>query len=728
MLDAALSALSGFADPGMLILLGIGVIAGLGMGVLPGLGGTAAVGILLPFAVALEPQQSLPILIGAVAVVHHSDVITAILLRVPGSASAAVVMPDGNAMAKQGQAARALALCFVASMVGGVLGAVGLTFSIPIAEPLVLSFGSPELFMLTVLGISLAALLSQGNMLKGLVSGTLGLLIGMIGAAPAAAVYRFSFGSDALLDGIGLIPLALGFFGLAEIAHMVAKKSAIAERIEVGGGWLQGARESLREWKMMLRGVIVGMWAGVLPGLGATAGTYMAYGQAAATAKSEDRKKFGRGDPRGLVAAESAANSVEAGDLIPTLLFGIPGGAPAALLLGALLAYGIQPGPQMITDHLDIMYTIVWSFAIASVIGSVVCFFLAKPLARLSFVPFQYLAPGLLLIMFVASFSDSGQFGALIAMLLLGVIGYVMKETDFPRAPLLIGFILSVPMERYYFLTDSLYTTGEWIQRPFVLVMLAILVTPVVIMVVKKVRSGRGAKAGTSGSAADDSVHAAGEATAKHPAMAGTATTTSGAGVSVDPGGSPRPLSDGHLASAGADGPAGASRGGSAPEDPPADDEGNLNRTWWPALFGALVLVAFAGALVVSQDYSSRARLMPELISALGIVLTGGFLIREGVAIARGRRRGTLWNLELSQTTVAFGWLVLFIVLVNFLGFTVAALVYVPLFLWRVSRMGVLGLSIYTVAAVALLVVGYLYGNIDMPAGTVLPVLPFLQA
>ncbi|HET8600408.1 MAG TPA: tripartite tricarboxylate transporter permease, partial [Segeticoccus sp.] len=679
MLDAALTALAGFANPGTILLLAIGVVAGLAMGVLPGLGGTAAVGILLPFVITLDPHQSLPILIGAVAVVHHSDVITAILLRVPGSASAAVIMPDGNALARKGQAARALSLCFVASMIGGTLGAVGLTFSIPIAEPLVLAFGSPELFMLTILGISLAALLSKGNMLKGLVSAGLGLLVGMIGAAPAAAVYRYSFGADSLLDGVGLIPLALGLFGLAEIAHMVARKTAIAEKIDVGGGWLQGAKEALREWKMTLRGVLVGMWAGVLPGLGATAGTYMAYGQAAATAKGEERKSFGRGNPRGLVAAESAANSVEAGDLIPTLLFGIPGGAPAALLLGALLAYGIQPGPQMITNHLDVMYTVVWSFAIASVVGSVVCFFLAKPLARLSFVPFQYLAPGLLLIMLVASYTESGQFGAIVAMLVLGVIGYVMKQADFPRAPLLIGFILSVPMERYYFLTDNLYTTGEWIRRPFVIVMFVILAVPVVLRAVRWVRQrGRIPSTHTTGS---DMV----QEQVVEPALVGA---TAGGRGSAPTGG---------VASGQPDGGDGAS--GPAEDD---GEEGGLAKSIWPLIFASLTLATFIAALVVGEGYPSRARLMPVLVALLGIALTALLLGREVVAVVRGQRRVPAWNLQVSQTCLAFGWLLLFVLLVYFLGFVVAALIYVPLFLIRVSRLSLGRTVAYTAVAVCL--------------------------
>lgn len=707
MFDAAMSALAGFADPGTLLMLCIGVVAGLAMGVLPGLGGTAAVGILLPFVITLPPQQSLAVLIGAVAVVHHSDVITAVLLRVPGSASAAVIMADGNALARRGQAARALSLCFVASMIGGLLGAVGLTFSIPIAQPLVLAFGSPELFMLTVLGIGLAALLSQGNMLKGLVAGSMGLLIGMIGAAPAAATYRFSFGADSLLDGVGLVPLALGLFGLAEIAHLVARRSAVAERVEVGDGWRQGALEALREWKTALRGVFVGMWAGVLPGLGATAGTYMAYGQAVATTRGDERKTFGHGNTRGLVAAESAANSVEAGDLIPTLLFGIPGAAPAALLLGALLAYGIQPGPQMITDHLDVMYTVVWSFVIASVVGSLVCFFLVKPLARLSYVPFQYLAPALLLVMFAAAYSESTQFGGLVVMLVLGVVGYALKVADFPRSPLLIGFILSVPLERYYFLTSNLYSTGEWIKRPLVIAMMVVLLIPLLLVPVRRLRARRTQRAAATSSVLEDevleplAVGAAGDpANVRRTADVRSASSTAAAGAGDEE-----------------DGPSEVDR-----------EEGALASTVWPFIIAVVALAAFVTAYIVAQGYPSRARLVPTLVTVLGTALTCVLAVREGLAILRRRRRGAAWNHELTHTALAFGWLVLLVALVNFLGFVVGALVFLPLFLLVVSRLSVIKTVLYTVAAVALLVVAYLYGNIDLPGGMMLPLLPGFQA
>lgn len=501
MLDAALSALGALLDPTTLAFLLAGVLAGLVIGIIPGLGGTGAVAILLPFVFIIEPHQALALIVGAVAVVHTSDTISSVLIGIPGSASATVLMLDGHEMAKQGQGARALAIAFLSSMAGGLLGAVGLTLSIPLARPLVLNLGSPELFMLTVLGISLAALLSRGNMLKGLVAGAFGLLLGEVGAAPAAADYRFTFGTLFLNEGLDLVAVALGIFGIAEVVSLVARKTSVAAGSGIGSGWGIGLRDVLRHWTHVLRGAFVGIWAGVLPGIGATAGTWMAYGQARATARKKGKNKFGKGDPRGIIAPESANNSVEAGDLIPTLLFGIPGGAPAALLLGALLVFGIEPGPRIITDHLDIVYTIVWAFALASVIGAALCFLFSFPLAKLSFVRFPVLAGGLIVILFTSGFQESQQIAVLQIMLLLGAIGWLMKSTGFPRAPFLIGFVLSVPLERYYYLTANLYSFSEWALRPGVLVMAAVLVVPLILAALRwaKARAGR-----SGGGSADD--------------------------------------------------------------------------------------------------------------------------------------------------------------------------------------------------------------------------------
>jgi len=489
MLDSAMAALASLADPALLVMLLVGVIAGLVMGLIPGLGGTGAVAILLPVTFGMEPASALALLIGALAVVHTSDTVSAVLLGAPGSASASVTMLDGYSMARKGQAKRALSLAFLSSMAGGVIGAIGLTLAIPLARPLVLSFASPELFMLTVLGVALAAVLSRGNVVKGLVAGLLGLLLGMVGTSPTTAEERFTFGSLFLGDGLSLVAVALGIFGLAEIASRASQRKGEDAPIKVTGGWGSGIREWLGHWTQVIRGALIGIWAGVLPGVGATAGTWLAYGQAVATAK--DKRQFGKGDPRGIVGPESANNSVEAGDLIPTLLFGIPGGVPSAMLLGMLLTYGIQPGPTIITDHLDLMYLIVWSFAIASVLGALFCFLTVRPLASLTKVPFAVLAAGLVAIMLLGSFQEGGQLGDLWVMLLLGVAGWVLKSTGFPRAPFLIGFVLAIPLERYYFLTDSLYNGLDWMLRPGTLVFIAILVLPILWNVFKWFRARR---------------------------------------------------------------------------------------------------------------------------------------------------------------------------------------------------------------------------------------------
>jgi putative tricarboxylic transport membrane protein len=659
MLDAALAALSSFADPSLVGMLVAGVLAGLVMGMIPGLGGTGAVAVLLPFVYVLEPQQALALIIGAVAVVHTSDTITAVLVGIPGSASATVTLLDGHALAKQGQAARALSMAFLSSMAGGVLGAIGLTLSIPIARPLVLAFGSPELFMLTVLGVSLTALLSRGNILKGMLAGVFGLLLGQVGAAPAAADYRFTFGSLFLTEGLDLVAVALGVFGLAEIASLIAKRGSVAPQTGLGGGWGLGVRDFLTHWRSVLSGAAVGIWAGVLPGIGATAGTWMAYGQAVATAK--DKRRFGKGDPRGIIAPESANNSVEAGDLIPTLLFGIPGGAPAALLLGALLVFGVEPGPRLITEDLDIVYTIVYSFAFASILGAGLCFFLSIPLAKLSFVRFPVIAAGLVVIMFTSAFQESEQYNVLLVMLGLGVVGYLMKVCGFPRAPFLIGFVLAIPLERYYYLTANLYDSDEWIVRPGVLAMLGLLLLPIPLALLRRYRRRT------------------------------------------------RP-----------------------PEDlPPLEDdeagaEVSWAHTWWPIAVAAAFLVLFVGALVLTQDFSENAQLVPRLVAIAGILLSVGTIAQELVARRRAIREGEgvpdrEWAQELKWSAYAFVWLVVFLVLVYFGGAVIAAAVFVPLFLWIVASVRLRTVVLYTSGVIAALLVLQAVAGVSLPLGLYTP-------
>ncbi|WP_030105042.1 tripartite tricarboxylate transporter permease [Actinoalloteichus caeruleus] len=694
MLDAAASALGGFLDPQMILMLISGVLAGLVMGIIPGLGGTGAVAILLPFVFVLEPQQALALIIGATAVIHTSDTITAVLIGVPGSASATVTTLDGHAMAKQGQAARALSIAFISSMVGGLVGAIGLTLAIPLARPLVLMFGSPELFMLTVLGISLAALLSRGNVAKGLLAGAFGLLIGQIGAAPAAAEYRFTFGSLFLTEGLDLVAVALGTFGIAEIIALIARKTSVASKTGIGGGWGRGFRDVLTHWGQVLRGALVGVWAGVLPGIGATAGSWIAYGQAIATSK--DKRRFGKGDPRGIAAPEGANTSIAAGDLIPTLLFGIPGSAAAALLLGALLVFGIEPGPRLITQDLDLVYTIIWSFALAAVLGAALCFLLAAPLARLSFIRFPVLAGGLVVIMFVAAFQASQEFGVMQVMLLLGVFGWLMKMCDYPRAPFLIGFVLSIPLERYYFLTESLYEPTEWLTRPGVVVMIAILLAPLLFKLVKALLRARRQR-----NAAPASVGAGATSEGTSPGAAGSGTDTDDQGERSND------------ATTGGDG---------AAAEPVISEPGpTFTGTYWPMSLAGVFLVVFGGAWVMSQGFGEDARLVPQLVAGIGVLLTLIVGVQEYRRWREERGRDAEWRTEVKWTAHALGWLCLYLAITWVIGAVLAAAVFVPLFLWRVASMRPVPIAIYTSVVVAALVLLQVLADISMPMGWFTP-------
>jgi TctA family transporter len=666
MTESALAALQSLADPSLLLMLAVGVIAGLVIGLVPGLGGTGAVAILLPVTFGMEPAQALAMLIGALAVVHTSDTVAAVLLGAPGSASASVTMLDGYAMARRGQAKRALSLAFLSSMAGGVIGAIGLTLAIPLARPMVLSLGSPELFMLTVLGVSLAAVLSRGNVTKGLTAGFLGLLLGLVGTSPTTAEERFTFGSLFLSDGLSLVAVALGVFGLAEIAGRVGQRRVTERPVSLSGGWSSGIREWVGHWTQVIRGSLVGIWAGVLPGVGATAGTWLAYGQAVATAK--DKRKFGKGDPRGIVGPESANNSVEAGDLIPTLLFGIPGGVPSAMLLGMLLTYGIQPGPAIVTDHLDLMYVIIWSFAIASVVGAFLCFLATPSLAKLTKVPFAVLGPGLLVVMLLGAYQEGGQLGDLWVMVALGVVGWLLKATGSPRAPFLIGFVLAIPMERYYYLTTSLYGGTGWLDRPGVLLFLAVLVLPLAWSLVKRARR-------------------------RHPQSVDEGHRQEGAG------------------------------GGD-------DVEGLLAGTRWSAGVAAGALVLFAAAFVVSGTFSAEARLMPRLVSVGGFLVSALLLwqelrrLRPGSAGAAKVSRsepdpalGSRRRKDLVLAARTFAAMAAFLLLVAFGGYLAAVLVFVPLFLLYAARAVTRTAVVYTLVLACVLLALPSLLPVDLPMG-----------
>ncbi|MBD3678521.1 MAG: tripartite tricarboxylate transporter permease [Rhodobacteraceae bacterium] len=485
MLENALTALDALFDPIRLAALFVGMIVGMVFGMLPGLGGVAAVSILLPFVFYLDDYSGLAMLLGAISVVYTSDTITSVLLGAPGSPASAPTAIEGHALAKKGEAARALGVGFLASMVGGLMGAAILFFAIPIAGPIVLMLSTPELFMFALVGLFFASSMVGKDLAKGLAAACLGVLLGVVGPAQAAADFRYTFGQVYLLDGFSLTIVALGLFGVAEAISMLAAGGGISHKPMTVSNWGAGFQDFWNAKWLVVRASVIGVFGGFVPAVGASASTWVAYGHAMRSTK--DKSKFGKGEIRGIAASEGANNATVISDLVPTLLFSVPGGPAAAIFLGALFSFGYYPGPRMITQNPDLMFLIVWSVALTSIVGAALCFAVAPLLARLTSIPFAIIATPLILIMIVGAYQSTSTMGDIFMLFMLGTLGWLMKHGGWPRAPALVGFVLSGPMEQYFWLTNQIHG-WSWLTRPGVLIIASFIVIPMVINLVKWVR------------------------------------------------------------------------------------------------------------------------------------------------------------------------------------------------------------------------------------------------
>ncbi|WP_353475552.1 tripartite tricarboxylate transporter permease [Salipiger sp. H15] len=429
-------------QPKQLMYLVCGVLLGLSIGVLPGLGGIAGLALLLPFMYGMEPVAGLALMVGLIAVIPTSDTFSSVLLGIPGSSASQATVLDGFPLAKQGHAARALSAAFTASLFGGLFGAVILSFFILIARSLILAFGLPEMLMITVLGMSMVAILAGRVPLKGVVAAGAGVLFGTIGAAPAGGSLRMStYDIPYLVDGFQLVIVGLGIYAVPEIVSLLRQDRPIAEGGTLGDGWGQGVRDWWQHKWLSARCAVIGVIVGVIPGLGGSVVDWLAYGSAVQTAK--DRSKFGQGDIRGVIAPESSNNAKEGGGLVPTLIFGIPGSGSMAIFLGGLALLNMTPGPQMVRNNIDITYTIVWSLALANVVGAGLCILLSKWIAKMTTIRFTIIAPYLFMIIAFAAFQSRQSALDLAALVFIGIIGIMLRRFDFSRPAFLIGFVLS---------------------------------------------------------------------------------------------------------------------------------------------------------------------------------------------------------------------------------------------------------------------------------------------
>ncbi|MET3923910.1 tripartite tricarboxylate transporter permease [Devosia sp. 2618] len=475
--DALFEALGNVLTLQHFMYLMVGVLVGLVVGVLPGLGGIVGMSLLLPFVYGMDPTSALAMLIGMLPVLAIADTFASVLMGIPGSSASQATILDGFPMAKKGQAARALSAAFSASLIGGLFGAVVLTLCVLAARPLILSFGAAELFMLTLFGLSMVGVLSGQSLAKGVAACAAGLALGSVGAAPATGEYRMDFGTLYLMDGVPLVVVGLALFAIPEIGDLLRKNSTIAEKSSgLGTGWRQGIKDTwIYRW-LTLRCAGLGAILGMIPGLGGSVVDWIAYGHVVQTSK--DRAEFGKGDVRGVIAPESTTSAKEGGGLVPTLLFGIPGSGSMAIFLAGMVLIGLQPGPAMVGQNLGMTYTIVWSLAIANVLGTILCLFLAPGIARITTIRFALIAPFMLMVISFAAFQPSRSLLDLVALLVIGVFGILLRRFGWPRPAFLIGFVLATQGERYLYQAVQ-FSGWSFFGRPIVIIIALIIIVSV---------------------------------------------------------------------------------------------------------------------------------------------------------------------------------------------------------------------------------------------------------
>ena len=491
MLEAALTALSIIFDWSRIGFLLLGVVLGLLFGVIPGIGGLVGLSLLLPFTFALDPFAGLAMLIGLGAVTATSDSIPAILFGVPGTSGAAATVMDGHPMARNGDASKAFGAAFTASMLGGLFGALILGVSIPFLRPLMLSIATPELLAMIIFGLTLVATLGGKNALKGIAAACLGLFLATIGEEDQMGVWRWTFDSLYLWEGIPIVPIALGLFALPELADLAIRRQSVTTNVSVAkkSTQFQGAIEALKRPFLTFRCSAIGCIIGAIPGLGSAVVDWIAYGHALRTEKGAS-KTFGTGDVRGVIATETANNSKEGGSLVTTIAFGVPGSASMALLLGAFVVYGIVPGPQMLSRNLDVTYSLVWSIVIANIVGAALCFLFVKQLAKVALIRPGILVPLILAITFIGAYQARTSWMDIYILVSAGILGFTMKRLGWARPPLLLGFVLGGIFERYMFLSVNIYGLS-WLTRPVVMVILALALYGLMTPIYKRWREAR---------------------------------------------------------------------------------------------------------------------------------------------------------------------------------------------------------------------------------------------
>lgn len=426
----------------------IGTFLGLYVGVIPGLTATMAVALLIGLTFKFPVLLALGLLIGIYVGAIYAGGLTAILINIPGTPAAAATCLDGHPLALRGEAKLAISVATVSSFIGTVFGETTALIFIPIIAYIALNFGSWEIFLLAMIGVLMCGGLSSGkNPLKGWITGILGLLFSLIGSDEIYGVTRLCFGNYKLMGGIGYLPPLIGLFGLSE-AFIMLKKDVLnvspPVNLKHNKSWLFLIKEVLTIMKkhiiLVLKSGLIGVGVGAVPGLGETVSCWVSYDSAKRSSKHPE--KFGTGSYEGLISAETANNATSGGALIPTLILGIPGGAVTALLLAALFLHGVRPGPMLRIENPTIIYELVFMFYIAAIGMLLAGFTIVQFIVKIIYVPKEFLAPIVIIFCVIGAYgTDITIFNIYIA-LIFGIIGFILKELEYPVAPMVLGIIL----------------------------------------------------------------------------------------------------------------------------------------------------------------------------------------------------------------------------------------------------------------------------------------------
>ncbi|WP_212934196.1 tripartite tricarboxylate transporter permease [Robertmurraya siralis] len=480
----------------VLLVIIIGLLIGISIGSLPGLTSTMGVALILPVTFGMEAVSGILLLVGVYFGSVYGGSLTAILINTPGTPASAATALDGFALAKRGLANKALTVSTIASTIGGLLSVIVLILVAPQLANFALKFSAPESFALALFGLSIVSSISGKSMSKGLIAGLIGLLIATIGLDPIGGFPRFTFDSMDLMTGVNFIPVMIGLFAASEAFHSMENlfsSRQVAMKVEK-------IKLKWQEFKMligtMLRSSGIGTFIGMIPGAGADISAFVAYNEAKRFSKNKE--EFGKGALEGVAAPEAANNSVTGGAMIPLLTLGIPGDAVTAVLLGALMVQGLQPGPMLFETNGPIVYTLFVGMLLANVFMLFIGLAGIRLFTKVLLIPKAVLIPMIIVLCVVGSYSLGNNYFDVVVMFVAGVIGYFLKKFEFPASPIILGLILG-PMMESNFRRSLVMSEGDisiFFTRPITVVLLTIaiitLFTPIFKAVLQNKRNGKG--------------------------------------------------------------------------------------------------------------------------------------------------------------------------------------------------------------------------------------------